>query len=110
MEEVFSQGVYTLRLNYHLENEKKKVTYIVSSQKFTFSFLAWSTIDASRVIRGIRTHAMFLIRWKKYVCAQITATFTENGMLRMLKGGVYRVAEWLQCRNFRGRAVSHRKY
>ena len=27
------------------------------------------------------------------------------------KGGeVYRVAKWLQCRNFRGRAVSHRKY
>lgn len=87
MEEVFSQGVCTLRLNYHLENEKKKVAQIVSSKKFTFSFLAGSTIDASRVIRGIRTHAMFLIRWKKYVCAQITATFTENGMLRMLKGG-----------------------
>lgn len=85
---------YSLRLNDRLENEKNKVTRIDPSQKFTFSFLAGSAVNASGAIRGIpNPRAMFFIRGKKYVCAQITATFTENGMSRMLKGEFYRVAE-----------------
>ncbi len=85
---------FSLRLNDRNAFSKEKVTRIDPTQKFTFSFLAGSAANASGPVRGIpNPRAMFFIRGKKYVCAQITATFTEDGMSQLLKGDFYRVAE-----------------
>jgi hypothetical protein len=52
--------------------------------KYTFSFLADNIPD----VRGV-----FLIGGKKYVCAKVTATFSETGMSELLKGEFYPVTE-----------------
>lgn len=50
------------------------------TRKYTFKWLA-DFIPNPR--------ALFIIQGKRYVCAQITATFTENGMSQLLKGEFY---------------------
>lgn len=52
------------------------------TRKYTFKWIA-DTIPNPR--------ALFYMRGKQYVCAQITATFTENGMSQLLKGEFYPV-------------------
>jgi len=51
---------------------------------YTFTFLADKTPNV---------RAIFYIRGKKCLCEKITATFTDVGMSRLLKGVFYRVGE-----------------
>jgi hypothetical protein len=55
------------------------------TQKYTFSFLA----DKLPNVR-----AVFYINGKRYICAKLTATFTENlGMSQLIKGEFYKVTD-----------------
>ncbi len=53
-------------------------------RKVTFKFLS-NTIPNPR--------AVFYIRGKRYICEKITATFTEDGMSKLLKGEFYPITE-----------------
>lgn len=70
---------YTLnRFSLRLDSPSHRVVYpIDTKKKTTFKFLADSHPDV---------RALFLIRNKRYICERITATFTEDGMSRLLKG------------------------
>lgn len=57
---------------------------IDSKTKYTFRFLADS-------IPNVR--AVFFIRGKKYLCEKITASFSEKGMSKLLKGEFYQIID-----------------
>ena len=56
---------------------RKALYDIDPKRRVTFKFLADKMPD---------TRSLFLIRNKRYVCKKLTATFTENGMSRLIKG------------------------
>ncbi len=78
----YYQPHFSLRINDSLTPRSKKVYNINPKQKTTFKFLADTIPDV---------RALFIIRGKRYICEKITATFTENGMSRLLKGVFYKV-------------------
>lgn len=53
-----------------------------TAEKMQLSWIATSIPDVRSV---------FCYRGKKYLCAKITATFTEDGMSQLLKGDFYRI-------------------
>jgi hypothetical protein len=55
-----------------------------TSQKYTFKFLSDSLPSA---------RAVFVINSQRYLCEKLTATFTERGMSRLIKGVFYRVKD-----------------
>ncbi len=70
-------------MSMRLEDRTATRTYTINpKQKFSFNFLA-------DVIPDVR--ALFYIKGKRYICEKITATFTEKGMSRLLKGTFYQV-------------------
>lgn len=74
----------SLRINSNLLDRRGKVYNIDPVRKMTFKFLS-DTIPEVR--------SLFLIRGKRYVCEKLTATFTENGMSRLIKGIFYPVKD-----------------
>ncbi len=79
---------YSLRLGQaptaSTEAEETALPSIDPNRKYTFQWLS-DTIPSVR--------AIFYIRGKRYLCAKITATFTANGMSRLLKGEFYSIAD-----------------
>lgn len=57
---------------------------IESHRKYEFSFLSDTLPDV---------RSMFIIRGKKYLCAQIKTDINQNGMSRLKKGTFYRISE-----------------
>ena len=78
----FINTPFSLRLNNIHLNRKRVVHQIDTKQKKTFKFLSESIPNP---------RAVFFIRGKKYLCEKLTATFTENGMLQLIKGIFYPV-------------------
>lgn len=76
----FNYLMPTLRLTGSGLVSKSKLQTIDKDRKTTFKFLADSIPD----VRSI-----FVIKGKRYLCEKITATFTENGMSKMMKGVFY---------------------
>lgn len=79
----YSIRPFSLRLNNKLE--PRNVAPAVDPQsRATFRWLADEIPDVK---------AVFVIRGKRYVCEKITATFTEEGMSRLLKGSFYPIVD-----------------
>ena len=57
---------------------------IDSHRKYEFSFLSDTMPDV---------RAVFIIRGKKYLCAQIKTDINQNGMSQLKKGTFYRISE-----------------
>ena len=82
--------------NYHVFNEvlrirsevagngRKLYFKIEGTKKYTFSFLSE---------RIPNPRAVFFIHGKKYLCKQITATFTPEGRSQLMKGEFFRIEE-----------------
>jgi hypothetical protein len=75
---------WSLQLNDKTSNAYQSFTPINPKAKYSVAFLA----DEMPNVRGL-----FNICGKLYVCAKITATFSETGMSKLLKGEFYPVAE-----------------
>lgn len=80
----FSSHLSDLRLTSNQRNIASQIPMVDPKQKFKVSFLS-DTIPNPR--------AIFFIRGQRYVCEKITATFTEDGMSRLLKGEFYPLAD-----------------
>lgn len=81
----YSGQQLSLRINnraYGQGTERTSFTEVDLKKKYNFSFLADE-------IPNVRS--MFYIEGKKYLCEKITATFSENGMSRLMKGVFYKV-------------------
>ena len=81
---------YSLRINnsrYGQGTQRGSFRHIDQRKKYTFSFLA----DAVPNVRSL-----FFIEGKRYLCEKLTATFTEDGMSRLIKGTFYQVVDGAQ--------------
>lgn len=72
---------FSLRLNHGFARGCEQYLSIDARKCYKFSFLA-DTIPSPR--------ATFYIKGKRYVCSKITATFSIDGMSKLLKGEFYR--------------------
>lgn len=84
-----ARGGYSLRLNAKRTVSAgsaipRATSTIDPKRKFTFSFLSPSLPDV---------RSRFFIKGKMFVCEKITATFTEAGMSRLLKGVFYQIID-----------------
>lgn len=72
-------------ISYRLKNVQRVYpgVSIDGAQKFIFSFL-------SKDIPNVRS--IFLINNQRFICKKITATFTENGLLELMKGEFYAIS------------------
>ncbi|MCM1310817.1 MAG: hypothetical protein NC301_07330 [Bacteroides sp.] len=75
-----ASDVFSLRLNSNAYLERTGLRKVDPHTKATFKFLS-DAIPSPR--------AIFNIRGKRYLCAKITATFTEAGMSQLLTGEFY---------------------
>ena len=75
---------FSLRINNGQQNRRRIIHNIEPKMKTTFKFLSDSIPDV---------RAVFYIKGKKYLCEKVTATFTENGMLQLLKGVFYPIVD-----------------
>ncbi len=80
----YYQPHFSLRINDSLAPRRQVVHNIAPKQKTTFKFL-------SDTIPNVR--AVFTIRGKRYICEKITATFSEKGMAKLLKGIFYQIID-----------------
>ena len=77
----------SLRLNNNRYGQGKllaEAIVIESHRKYEFSFLSDTMPDV---------RAVFIIRGKKYLCAQIKTDINQNGMSQLKKGTFYRISE-----------------
>ncbi len=77
----------SLRLNNNRYGQGKllaEAIEIESHRKYEFSFLSDTLPDV---------RAVFIIRGKKYLCAQIKTDINQNGMSQLKKGTFYRISE-----------------
>lgn len=73
---------YSLRISNGIL--KQQMYNIDPKQKFNFSF----------IYNGMpNVRSLFFISGKKYICAKITTTITENGMSQLKKGEFYRILD-----------------
>ncbi len=81
----FMDGKYSLRLN-HVSPQINRAAMmrIDGKKKYNFSFLADEIPDP---------RAVFYINGGRYLCEKITASFSENGMSKKLKGVFYRLLD-----------------
>ena len=76
---------YSLRLDRPSDSINRDMLYhIDGKKKYNFSFLADEIPDV---------RAIFNIKGGRYLCEKITATFTEHGMSKKLKGVFYRLQD-----------------
>lgn len=75
---------YSLRINRNNGMLRFNTHKINTRQKYTFSFLA----DKMPNVR-----AVFHINGKRYLCEKMTATFTESGRSRLVKGEFWKISE-----------------
>lgn len=80
----YSQLRFSLRLKHTLLHKSSAIHKIDSKQKFTFKFLS-DTIPNPR--------SVFIIHGKRYLCASMTSTFTENGKSDLIKGYFYPIVD-----------------
>lgn len=73
---------WSLALNSDTFNQYTIEGKIDPTQKYTFKFLADDVPNARSV---------FIIHGQRYLCEKITATFTEHGMSKMMKGVFYKL-------------------
>lgn len=74
----------SLRINNATYQQKRGTKEIDKTQKTTFKFLS---------DRIPEPKSIFYIRGKRYLCEKITATITEAGLSRLLKGVFYPIKE-----------------
>jgi len=82
---IYSGRQLSLRINnraYGQGVQRATYTEVDQKKKYSFSFL-------SDEIPNVRS--LFHIDGKRYLCAKLTATFTEDGMSHLLKGDFYKV-------------------
>ncbi len=82
---IYSGRQLSLRINnraYGQGVQRTTYTEVDQKKKYSFSFL-------SDEIPNVRS--LFHIDGKRYLCAKLTATFTEDGMSHLLKGDFYKV-------------------
>ena len=82
---IYSGKTCSLRINnraYGQGVQRTTYTEVDQKKKYSFSFL-------SDEIPNVRS--LFHIDGKRYLCAKLTATFTEDGMSHLLKGDFYKV-------------------
>lgn len=72
---------FSLRLNHEFSRGVDAYKSIDAKRLYKFSFLA-DTLPSAR--------ATFYIKGKRYVCAKLTASFSADGMSRLVKGEFYR--------------------
>ena len=77
---VYRNNLLSLRFNHDAVSTAAQARKIDPTRKYTFKWLS-DDIPNPR--------AVFLIQGRKYVCEQITATFTDDGMSQLLKGNFY---------------------
>lgn len=78
---------FSLRLNDGYSNRSRIAYPVDPRQKATFKFL----LAEGATLPDVR--AVFLIRGKRYLCEKLTATFTEHGMSRLVKGTFYAIED-----------------
>lgn len=74
----------TMRLHSAVYSEFQNPYSIDTAKKYKFNWLG----DTIPNVRSV-----FYIQGQRYLCAKITATFTENGMSQLLKGEFYRIID-----------------
>ena len=75
--------LYSLRLDRPTSGiDRGMLRHIDGKKKYNFSFLADEIPDV---------RAVFFIKGGRYLCEKITATFTEHGMSKKMKGVFYRI-------------------
>lgn len=80
----FAYVHFSMRIN-NRQTRRSRIRHTLEPKmKTTFKWLSDRIPDV---------RAVFIIRGKRYLCEKITATFTENGMSRLLKGVFYPIAE-----------------
>ena len=80
----YSQLRFSLRLKHTVLHKSSAIHKIDPKQKFTFKFLS-DTIPNPR--------SVFIIHGKRYLCASMTSTFTENGKSELIKGYFYPIVD-----------------
>lgn len=76
---------FSLRLDRSNQTiDRGMLRHIDGKKKYNFSFLADEIPDV---------RAVFHIKGGRYLCEKITATFTEEGRSKKLKGVFYRIHE-----------------
>lgn len=71
---------YSMRINERITESQADSYKIADKRKYNFSFLA-DDLPNPRAVFHIHSH--------RYVCEKLTATFTERGMSRLIKGVFY---------------------
>lgn len=71
---------YTMRINERVTDSPLDIYNIADKRKYNFSFLADDLPNP---------RAVFHIHGHRYICEKLTATFTERGMSRLVKGVFY---------------------
>ena len=82
---IYANHPFSLRINnraYGQGVERTSFTNIDRKKKYSFSFLA-------KEIPNVRS--TFFIDGKKYLCAKIVATFSEDGLSELMKGEFYKI-------------------
>ncbi len=82
---IYANHPFSLRINnraYGQGVERTSFTNIDRKKKYQFSFLA-------KEIPNVRS--TFYIDGKKYLCAKIVATFSEDGLSELMKGEFYKI-------------------
>lgn len=75
---------YSMRINERVATSQVGIYKIADKRKYTFSFL---TADLPN------PRAVFYIHGHRYVCEKLTATFSEKGMSRLVKGVFYQLED-----------------